>query len=200
MQPFFYFITGQIFYPFYSRGSRRIPLQCQPFLKKGSRVLDLGCGHGLVGLAFQNYFQAEVLGVDIADQRIVDIPFKCIDGKNLPFPDNSFETVLIVYVLHHTGNYLNLLKEAKRVSKNKIIIYENLPEGFWSKLFCHLHGFLFSVMAMFKKEKHYFKTENEWLEIFNSLNLSVVHKKEVESGFLMKPVRHIQFVLKKKDI
>jgi len=102
--------------------------------------LDLGCGSGVVGKTFQEFFQANLLGVDIKDRRINDIPFKLIDGKTLLFPENSFDVTLINYVLHHSRDPIALLKEAKRVTKDKIIIFEDLNQGFLSKIFCRLHG------------------------------------------------------------
>jgi len=89
-----------------------------------------------------------VIGVDIKDKRVVNIPFQIIDGKNLPFPEKSFDLVLINYVLHHSGDPVAILKEAKRVSK-KIIIYEDLPEDILSKIFCQFHSLTFNIF--FKK-------------------------------------------------
>jgi ubiquinone/menaquinone biosynthesis C-methylase UbiE len=156
----------------------------------------LGCGPGIVGLVIKKYFQAEVLGADVADQRTVDLPFQLIDGKTLPFPDNFFDTIYIAHVLHHTENYLNLLEESKRVSKDKIIIYEDLPEGKLSSLFCQTHGFLFNIIGMFNREKTYFKKEETWMEIFKSFNLQVIHKKRLKVSRFY-PIKYIQFVLQK---
>jgi len=197
MKPFFSSILGTIFYPVYKDRALKKCIECEPFIKKGSKVLDLGCGTGIVGLAIKNYFQAEVLGADVVDQRTVNIPFQLINGKTLPLPDNSFDVVYIAHVLHHTENYLNLLKESKRVSKDKIIIYEDLPEGFLSNLFCQTHGFLFNIICMFNREKNYFKQEERWVEIFNSLGFQVVHKERLKVNSFY-PIKYIQFVLIKK--
>ena len=71
----------------------------------GARVLDIGCGLGreafrLAGLGF------DVAGIDISEEVITqvrqlaaekgyDIPFIACDGRKLPFPDDSFDAVLI---------------------------------------------------------------------------------------------------------
>ena len=154
---------------------------CQNFIEKGSKILDLGCGSGIVAKTFQDFFQAEIVGVDIQDKRIFNFPFKIIDGKNLPFSENSFNVVLISYVLHHSYNPISLLKEAKRVTKNKIIIYEDLPEGFLSNLVCKIHGFTFNQFLQNKKQKFDFKKKEEWQKIFENLNLKIIFEKKISN-------------------
>ncbi len=158
--------------------------ECQNFIERGSKILDLGCGSGIIAKSFQDFFQAEILGVDIRDNRIYPIPFKIIDGKSLPFSENSFDVVLINYVLHHSGDPISLLKEAKRVSRNKIIIYEDLPEGFLSKLRCKIHGASFNSFFKIKNQAS-FKTERQWEEVFRNIGLKIIFKKEANS-FLIK--------------
>src|SRR3989344_9093573 len=191
-------VIGKICYPFFSRAAQNICKDCEPYIKKGSKILDLGCGHGIPSLAIKEHFKADLLGVDVSDQRITDFPFRLMDGKTLPFPSNSFDVVFITHVLHHTNNYLDLLKEAKRVSKKTIIIYEDLPEGFLSNFFCKTHGVLFNIFCMLKGGENNFKTEKQWLEIFNTLNLGVVHKKRLKVNFYY-PIKYIHFVLAKNN-
>jgi len=162
---------------------------CQEFIKKGEKILDLGCGSGIVAKAFQDFFQAKVMGVDIEDRRVCGIPFEIIEGKTLPFPEKSFDTVLINYVLHHSESPEALLKGAKRVAK-KIIIHEDLAEGFLSKIYCRLHGFTFNRFFQ-KNNNTSFKTSKEWEEIFQRISLTIIFKKKV-SNF---PVRRKLYVL-----
>ncbi len=165
---------------------------CQNFIKKGSKILDLGCGSGIIAKEFQNFFQAKIVGVDIKDNRVEKIPFEIIDGKFLPFPENSFDIVLINYVLHHSQGPLALLKEAKRVSENKILIYEDLPEGVLSKLICKIHGISFNKFSKIKNQA-YFKTEKEWEKIFKKIGLGVIFKKIINNF----PVKKELFILEK---
>lgn len=180
----------RIFSKAYQGAAQRMCLDCQDFIKKGSKILDLGCGSGIVGKSFQKFFQAEVIGVDIQDNRIYPIPFELIDGKKLPFPEKSFDVVLISYVLHHSGNPTLLLKEAKRVTRDKIVIYEDLPEGFLSRIICKIHGISFD--KIFKNQSQTsFKLEEEWKKIFREIRLNTIFKKRINNF----PVKKELFIL-----
>lgn len=188
-----------IYYKFvrklYQKAAKRMCLNCKDFIKNDSKILDLGCGSGIVGKEFENFFKARLRGVDIIDQRIEKIPFQLFDGKNVPFPENYFDYVLISYVLHHSKDPIYLLKEAKRVVKDKIIIYEDLAEGFWGRLFCKIHGLTFSFLFNKGKASSNFKNDKEWKKIFGDLKLKIVSEKIVSSKIY--PVSQKLYILAK---
>jgi len=167
--------------------------QCIHFINKNSKILDLGCGSGIVTKKFQDYFHSKIIGIDIVDKRVIEIPFQLYDGKNIPFNNDSFDVILISFVLHHTKNHELLLREARRVCQDKIIIYEDLPEGFFPKLFSKLHGISFA--KIFQKNNYYgsFKTGQEWKELFNKLNLKLIFERKIPPTFLARKL----FVLEK---
>jgi ubiquinone/menaquinone biosynthesis C-methylase UbiE len=192
------FVLGKIFLPIYKKGAERMCKECEPFVEKGSKILDLGCGRGTTAVTFKNYFQAEIMGVDIRDQRIVDLPFQVFDGMNLPFPNNSFDTVMINYVLHHAENPQELIKEARRVSRDKIIVYEDLKEKGLANVFLWLHKTTYKISAPFQKNPINFYNEGEWEGIFRQLGLKTILKKRLATRFSwLYPAKNILFVLKK---
>jgi len=179
----------QIFSKIYERAAIKMCQSSQPFIEKGAKILDLGCGSAIIGKTFQDFFKAEILGIDIVDKRVEKISFQIYDGKNIPFPENSFDLVLINYVLHHSQDPIALLKEAKRVSK-KIIIFEDLPEGFFSKIYCKLHQLSFDKLFG-NSSKTSFKTEKNWEKIFKEVGLNIIFKKRINNF----PVKKELFVL-----
>jgi len=186
------------YYSFFSKvyemGAKQMCQDCQDFIEKGSKILDLGCGSGIAAKNFQDFFGAEVLGVDVKDNRTVNIPFKIIDGKNLPFGENSFDVTLIAYVLHHCKDPESLLKEAKRVSE-KIIIFEDIPEGFLSKLRCKLHQLTFFGG---KRGNFNFKTRKEWRKLFERLGLRIMAENWVSTNLdWLDPGKRVLFFLEK---
>ena len=173
---------------------------CQDFIRKGSKILDFGCGPGIITKALQEYFQAEILGVDVQDTRVADVPFRMYDGLNLPFQDEEFDITFISYVLHHVKDLERVLNEAKRVSRDKIIIYEDLPEGFFSKLRCLFHDLSYNMFFQKDRQKFNFKTKKEWEELFRKLDLELIFEKKVSATKIdfIDPVYRALFVLEKK--
>ena len=160
---------------------------CKAYIKEDSSLLDLGCGSGIIGKEFSRFFNSEVLGLDIIDNRVIEIPFRRYDGNNLSFlKDNEFDAVLINFVLHHCQNPIDLLKESKRVSKGIIVIYENIPEGLWSEMFCYLHGVSFAKFFQKNSNKGFFLKRKEWEETFEKMGLKVLYSRSVPGLKLMK--------------
>jgi len=180
----------RVFYQFYKRAAKVMCWECKGFIKEGDKILDIGCGSAIVANEFQKFFQAGIVGVDIVDKRICKIPFQIINGKDLSFSENSFDVILISYVLHHAKDPLYLLKEAKRVSRKRIIIFEDLAEDFLSNLVCKLHGLSYEIFHR-QKNPSSFKSEKEWEKVFRNLGLKIVFKKRIQNF----PVKKELFIL-----
>jgi len=182
----------RVFKKIYEQAAYKMCHDCEQFIEKKSKILDIGCGSAIIANTFQVFFDTEVIGVDVIDRRIFPIAFSLVGGKKLPFPENSFDNVLIAYTLHHSQYPIALLKEVVRVSRGKIFIYEDLPEGILSKVFCKIHSFSFDKLFG-NKNKTTFKTEDEWKEVFKTLKLNLIFDKQVSYDF--EPVKKKLFVL-----
>ena len=114
----------------FSRTREYLWEELRPLLDKyiceKDKVLDLGCGNG----RYYRYFkekEAEYIGIDnseklieIAKKKYFFADFRVGDSLNLPFPDNYFDKVVSIAVLHHIPSKdfrMQFLKEAKRVLK-----------------------------------------------------------------------------------
>mgnify|MGYP000143151397 CR=1 FL=1 len=107
---------------------------------QSSRLLDIGCGDGVAEM-----FMAKLLpgcrvdGIDISaksiaaasEKNISGASFTVYDGKQIPFPDNSFDILFMAAVLHHVDftYHAVLMKEMHRVLKpgGRVYLFEHNP-------------------------------------------------------------------------
>jgi len=114
----------------------------RPLLEPGMSVLDVGCGEGWVigELASDKH---PVKGLDIVDiRRAPTDDFALYSGTTLPCPDQSFDLVMLNFVLHHLPNEEKpkLLREAMRIARKRIFVLEDTPRTPIDWLAAWLHG------------------------------------------------------------
>jgi len=144
-----------------------------PHVEPGASVLDIGCGEGYVLDELAARGIANVEGVDIVDiRRNKDYPFRLYDGETLPFPDRSFDLVVLSFVLHHVPNErkLALLEEALRVSRAKVVVIEDTPSTAFDRLMNHRHGESYR-RKIGSTAAFGFLTEGEWRWLFRGMGL-----------------------------
>jgi len=112
---------------------RRVGILSDWFAKlvpKGARVLDVGCGDGLISAVLQSKRpDLLVRGIDVLARAQTHIPVELFDGSRIPFDDRSFDVVLFSDVLHHTDDPTVLLGEAWRVTKDSVLIKDHNRNG-----------------------------------------------------------------------
>lgn len=110
----------------------KYPRECYPYVMeaikgiKFNRVLDLGCGTGVILEQIkQSYNTVELYGLDLSENMIAQarqrLDFKAIfstgDAESLPYENNSFDLVCCIESFHHYPNPRKALLEIKRVLK-----------------------------------------------------------------------------------
>jgi ubiquinone/menaquinone biosynthesis C-methylase UbiE len=109
------------------------------FVGPGDTVLDVGCGTGLLSAYLREMYGVVPKGIDVNDIRKTDVPFTEFDGTSIPFPDNSFDHVILSEVLHHSHDPVRLAAECERVARRRVIVFEDMPEGILGKLALQAH-------------------------------------------------------------
>src|SRR5688500_13341088 len=81
-----------------------------PHIQEGSKVLDFGCGNMYLSkeLIGRNS-SIQIIGIDVIQDQNLDISalperlsFMKYAGKELPFPEASFDAVIASSAMHHT--------------------------------------------------------------------------------------------------
>jgi SAM-dependent methyltransferase len=100
------------------------------YLAPSARVLDLGCGTGVVAraIALRPGFAGQVTGQDQSPRLVEEarrlaieegvadrVTFEVSNAQMLPYPDAAFDAVVAHTTISHVGDPLAMLKEAARV-------------------------------------------------------------------------------------
>lgn len=140
------------------------------YLRSGDRILDIGAGAGSVCILLEAE-GCNVTPLDVEDRTLSEqIKPVIYDGITIPYSEKSFDTALLLTVLHHTQDPLTILSEAKRVATNVIIIediYTNTFQRYLTYIFDSLFNFEFIG------HPHSNKTDTEWKELFDELGLTL---------------------------
>lgn len=163
------------------------------WIKRRGKIIDVGCGTGVVAKIIGDYFSAEISGCDVKNYLMYKIPFIKIKDNKFPIKDNFYDSALLNDVLHHINkdNQVEVIKEAARIAK-KLFIFEFEPT-FIGKLtdivLNKLHyGDLNDPLAL--------RTKDEWQKLFKNLNFKVESVKLSRPFWY--PFSHIAFMLTKK--
>lgn len=103
--------------------------------KSHRRALDVGGGPGLLAHTIKSLFGLDhIASVDVENRFLpsLDVETSIYDGRTLPFPDNSFECVILFNVLHHVPAPLRrpLMRECRRVAgAGPLYIKDHLSTG-----------------------------------------------------------------------
>ncbi len=168
-----------------------------------AEYLDFGCGNGAITyqgreLGYQAY------GVDVDANLLFSIPMVVYDGKRLPFADNAYEGAIALFVLHHTPDVEASLAELARVTKQRLIIIEDVWENWWQKFFLYFFHHLFDLFMLILNKLRFtswkvsaklnFRDENGWIQTFERMGLKVA--KVIPLTFLSWiPIRHKVFIV-----
>lgn len=102
----------------------------------GRKILDIGCSSGeYVRSLLQKSYDAYGLDLFPSPEWSGPLKQKCQVGDvlRLPYPDNSFDTVLLFEILEHVDNPAKALAEVWRVTADKAII--SVPDATLYPLF-----------------------------------------------------------------
>lgn len=106
-----------------------------PLLPKAARVLDVGCGDGLLDQALLAIRpDLRIDGVDVLVRGGTPILVREFDGERLPFGDGEYDVAMAIDVFHHAANAGALMGEMTRVARRSLVIKDHFLHGLPSEL------------------------------------------------------------------
>ena len=159
----------------YGRRMRLLAEKLSVHLPRDARLLDVGCGDGMVDLLITRLRpDVAIQGIDVRVRPHTHIPVTQFDGAGIPHPDGSFDVVMFVDVLHHCEDPAHLLAEAVRVTRSSVLIKDHTLEGVLARQ-------TLQFMDWFGNAHHgvplpfNFWTLSQWQDCVGRLGLQVRH-------------------------
>jgi len=107
---------------------------------KNCKILDAGCGTGLVGIELKKYGYSNIEGVDFSQSMLDLVPqgiYKKIEkidlNKPLKFKDNMYDVLICVGTFTYGHVKPQALDELIRITKNKGFICFTINEGIYEE-------------------------------------------------------------------
>ncbi len=161
-------------------------------LEPASRVLDIGGGWGFYAAPIENRGH-DLTVLDVVKPGFQRAPVIIYDGGKMPFEDKVFDASILVTMLHHTPDPASILKEALRVTRKKIIVIEDVYNHTFGKFWTILRDQFYNVEYF--GHPCQFKKSREWIELFNSLGLTLAEEKQVQTRISGLSILNAVFVL-----
>lgn len=128
----------------YEKGADTIACYSERFAPEemfgGKYVLDMGCGAAGKSIYYASLGADKVVGNDILPQYEREamnlakkfgcssrFNFVCASASELPYPDNTFDTIIMNDFMEHTSDPEGALTEAVRLIKKGGLIFINFP-------------------------------------------------------------------------
>jgi len=157
----------------YERRIRVLSRHFAEITPKNSRILDVGCGDGLLTqLISQNRPDVTLRGIDTLVRPRTYIPVDLFDGKMIPYDSQSFDGVMFVDVLHHTEEPMCLLREAARVARRIILIKDHTLHGLFAAQTLRFMDQIGNARHGVSLPYNYWPKQR-WLDAFETLGLQI---------------------------
>lgn len=95
------------------------------WISSGSALLDVGAGTGLLAEALARARDVQVTLIDVVDNNRSRFPLRLYQGGALPFAPDEFDIALLAFVLHHSADARQTLREALRVARRLVILEDS---------------------------------------------------------------------------
>ena len=156
-----------------SRRAQVLTSWFESLLPKNASILDVGCGDGVVAASVQSSRpDVTIRGVDVLPRERPHIPVEIFDGSKIPYPDSSFDVVMISDVLHHTEDPNVILREAHRVTRAYVLIKDHYRQGIAAQTRLRFMDWLGNARFGVSLPYNYW-TPQQWKNAWDNIGLRV---------------------------
>lgn len=127
---------------FTERDATAIAEWLRPAVEPGGRILDVGGGAGQLAVLLADALDASVTVMDPTPEMLDHVPshsaVSAVSGiaEAMPFPDDSFDAIVVSDAFHHFRDQPGAVKEFARVVRNGglVLVLELDPTGLLMRL------------------------------------------------------------------
>jgi ubiquinone/menaquinone biosynthesis C-methylase UbiE len=137
---------------------------------KGKSVLEVGCGRGYLATRLAEKLPTTACDIFIPPKlqsRYPEVKFDTANIESLPYPSNSFDTVVTTHTLEHVQDLALAISELRRVARKRLIIVVPRQRPYNYNFSLHLNFFSheWSFPALLGYRPHELKYLGDWLYI-----------------------------------
>ncbi|MBT6392030.1 MAG: methionine biosynthesis protein MetW [Nitrosomonadales bacterium] len=168
----------------------------ESWVHQNSKVLDLGCGDGLLLNHLKDKKNITGFGIEkdkdnwlLSLKNGVDVIQMDLESGLAGFEDNSFDTVILSRTIQSMHNIQSIISEMQRVAKEIIVTFPNF--GYWRNRFQIIKG----GMPLSKELPYnWYNTPNIHLCTINDFdNFCTTHKISVVEKHIMTDQQAVNF-------
>ncbi|MEM1093677.1 MAG: class I SAM-dependent methyltransferase [Bacteroidota bacterium] len=156
--------------------------RCCGHLNASAKVLDIGAGEGYVAEHLARRTEATLHLTDVEATNKTNLPFTICTPGALPFEPKQFDVCYVYFVLHHAQDPEQLVNEALRVTKHRLIVAESVftTESEYRRLkWLDERSNRLRGGWMTPQEEHLtFKRTNDWIQLIEAKGGVLVSREE----------------------
>jgi SAM-dependent methyltransferase len=119
---------------------------------EGPKVLEVGCGYGVLAERLARRGDLEVVATDLSPENVeatqrraaeagLALEARTADVEALPFADKSFDTSLCAHTLEHVRDFEQAIRELVRVTRRRLLVIVPCQRYYRYTIDYHLHFF-----------------------------------------------------------
>lgn len=130
-----------------TRRAQKLTKRLRNWIPPGSHVADIGSGTGHNALAWRTELAATVDEFDVSDLHWVGAGPRIFDGLKIPAANAVYPVVTLLFVLHYSPQAVKLLREAGRISSDRVLVIQSTYRGPWGRLWLNVRGMIWGPVA-----------------------------------------------------